>query len=132
MKVSKVYFTKIEKEKLFEAWISSDMVIEPVSRIESDPVVGGQYKLYAESPTGTSVMSGEFKVIDKYERLEYTWHWEGTGEITVVNIAFKQVLDQTIVKLEHEGFATIESRDIHDAGWDNYFEGLERKLLNSI
>lgn len=131
MKLQKNYTTKIRRDILFDAWVSPDSVIEPITKIESNPVEGGIYKLYSESPSGTAVMLGEFKEVVPNEKLEYTWHWEGSDEKTLIRVEFKEREGETHVAIEHNGFLTEESKEMHDTGWDSYLKGLESKILNA-
>jgi uncharacterized protein YndB with AHSA1/START domain len=91
-------------------------------------LVGGDYKLYAESPDGIFTMSGVFKEVHQNCKLVYSWQWEGTEEETIVEVIFKESLGGSIVKLRHAGFLSQESLDSHAAGWDNHFNGLVDKV----
>ncbi len=130
MKIDKQYRTKIEPLKLFGAWVSEDMVIEPATKIESKPEVGGHYRLYAAAPPNEFVMHGEFKEVDWGKKLVYSWHWQGTDETTLITVEFEESETGTIVNLSHEGFLTQESLDNHNNGWDSYFKGLEARLFD--
>lgn len=131
MTIKKEYTSDISKVVIFKAWISQDMVIEPITKIICDPVIGGVLELYSESSSHNSVMKGVFKEIILYEKLVYTWYWEGSEEETIVNVKFQSRDDKTIVKIEHSGFLTEESKKMHNTGWDSYFSGLIDKIKNS-
>lgn len=120
MTIEKTYTTTVPPKKLFHAWVSPDSVVDPVTRIESDPKAGGHYKLYS----GSSVMHGVFQLVDEPRELRYTWCWDSSTETTEVHVRFKPAVNGTVVKLSHSGFLSEDSRAIHDAGWDSYVKGL--------
>lgn len=126
MKIIKSYETTLPVEKIFQAWISEDSVVPPVTKIFSNPVVGGEYILETRGSHPLSVvkMIGEFLEVEKNSRLKYTWHWEGIEETTIVTVDFLEVDRQTQVNILHEGFLTEESKQMHDSGWDSYWAGL--------
>jgi len=127
----KKYTSKIEKATLYQAWVSSNMVIPPITKIESNPIAGGIYKLYSESPNGVGIMNGQFKSLIENEALNYSWHWEGSEEHTDIRVLFKESsggLGTTII-ITHTGFQSEESKNMHSIGWDSYFEKLEEKIL---
>ncbi len=130
--IQKKYISTIAREMLFQAWISPEMTIAPITQIDCDPVVGGVFKLVAESPEATGVMEGEFLEIIWNRKLRYTWAWEGAAENCIVEVRFKMEEGQSLVELEHSGFLSDDSEDRHDEGWDLYFQGLESKLKERL
>lgn len=130
--IQKTYISTIAREMLFQAWVSPEMAIAPITQIECDPVVGGVFKLIAQSPESTDVMEGEFLEIIWNRKLRYTWAWEGTAETCIVEVRFKQEGAQSVVELEHSGFLSDASEERHDEGWDLYFQGLESKLKERL
>lgn len=128
MTIQKTYQSNLSKEILYEEWISKNMVIAPVVKLEINAVVGGDYKLYAESPDGIFTMSGVFQEVNPNSKLVYSWQWEGTEEKTIVEVIFKERIGGSIVELRHAGFLTQESLDSHATGWDNHFNGLFDKI----
>lgn len=131
MEIKKTYTTDIERSILYQSWVSEDMLVEPAIRIESEPKVGGHYKLYSSSLAGEAVMNGVFKEVIPNQKLHYSWHWEGSDETSYITVEFREEEGLTIVDLHHYDFKTVESRDMHDWGWDSYFEGLIAKIKST-
>lgn len=130
MTIHKEYKLEVAIEVLYEAWISPEMAIAPVTKIECNPVVGGIFKLFAESDEAVGIMIGVFEEVTPSEKLKYSWQWEGSEEKSVVKVQFIEEKGHTLVQLEHSGFVTQESKDAHDAGWDSYINGLIRNITN--
>ena len=130
MKIHKVYKSDFSKEVLYEAWISKDMVIAPVVKLEIEAKVGGVYKLFAESPDGIFIMSGLFQEIEPNARLVYSWQWEGTEEETTVEVCFNDSSTGSQIDISHIGFLTKESYDNHATGWDSHFKELISLIAN--
>ncbi|MEP4094474.1 SRPBCC family protein [Reichenbachiella sp.] len=132
MMILKKYVLDLSRETLFEAWVSPDMTIPPVTKIESNPVLRGVFKLWAESPEAVGIMTGIFEDVICNEKLKYTWQWEGSEEESLVSVEFEQDGNQTTIHLEHSGFLSQESKDAHDVGWDSYVDGLVAKIKLDI
>lgn len=128
LSITKTYNIDLPREQLYEAWISPETVIAPVSKIEVDPKVGGYLRLIAETPEGNSVMHGEFLVLAHPDQLVYTWEWDQNGEVTQITVDFRERAGGTEIMLNHTGFESEESRAMHDAGWDSYVDGVVQKL----
>ncbi|MEQ9064872.1 MAG: SRPBCC domain-containing protein [Vicingaceae bacterium] len=128
MEIRKTFRSTLSRSVLYQAWVSPEMTIEPVVKIESDPKINGHFKLYSKSEHGEGVMSGKFIEVEQDKKLKYTWHWEESPEKTEVTVEFLENAGRTTVELMHKGFTTIESKEMHDAGWDHYFKSLEDKI----
>jgi len=126
--IKKSYHVDLPRQQLFEAWISPDTVIAPVSKVEVEPSVGGFLRLTVETPQGNSVMYGEFLTLSYPDRLVYTWEWDQNGEVTQITVDFNELTDGTEIVIVHSGFQSEESRARHDVGWDSYVNGVIRKL----
>jgi len=129
--INKTYVSPIPRSTLFQSWVSEKMVVYPAIKVESNPVAGGHFKLHAESPQGVFVMIGAFIEVVKHQKLQYTWHWEGTEEKTVVTVHFVDQDGGTRIDLNHTGFTSKESREAHDSGWDSYLEGLTQTIITA-
>ena len=115
-------------EAVYSAWVSEETVVPPVTRIEKEVRVGGFYRLFVEMPEFTGVMEAEYKEVVPNEKLVYTWEWNDDGEETIVDVTFKSDGEGCLVQLTHGEFQKQESFDQHSFGWQNYFDGLEKKL----
>jgi len=115
-------------EQVYNAWVSEETVVPPVTRIEKEVRMGGHYRLYVETPEFTGVMLAEYKEIFPNEKLVYSWEWNDDGEETLVTVNFDSAGNGCKIRLTHGEFQKQESFDNHSFGWGNYFDGLEKKL----
>ena len=73
---------------------------------------------------GRNVALGEFRVIEPFERLAFTWGWEGNEGLppgsTLVEITLTPDGDETVVRLEHSELPTEEAAQQHGEGWAYY------------
>ena len=128
LEIRKSYRFSHSPEDVFETWTSNDTVIPPVTHHEIDLRVGGRIRLCIEGREMAAVMEGEFKEISKPDVLIYTWEWLGSGEVTTVQVDFATIEGGTEVSVWHTGFASEESREAHESGWDSYCEQLAQGL----
>jgi uncharacterized protein YndB with AHSA1/START domain len=86
---------------------------------ETNPRVGGRYRLVMRSPAGEEhEVSGEFREVVANRKLVFTWAWRNTPERqSLVTIEFVPVGDGTALTLTHEQFADGAARDRHHQGW---------------
>lgn len=70
------------------------------------------------------VALGEYRVVEPYERLSFTWGWEGDEIVppgsSLVEITLAPDGDETVVRLEHSQLPTEESASSHGEGWEYY------------
>ncbi len=130
---------KAPPEKVFEAWINPDQLMKwfcpetcQILSAKTDPKVGGEYRFRVRSEKfGEMVVCGSYREVKKPSRLAFTWGWEDPDENdveTFVTVNFAEVEGGTEVRLRHEGFATQESRENHNHGWDGCLGKLEKLL----
>ena len=123
-----------EKQDMLK-WYSPVGMTTP--NAEVDLRVGGKYAVTMEyDETGEKVtVRGEFKVIDKPNKLVFTWKWDGSDmEVTEVTIMFRETAkDETLVTLIHSGFSLHPTEndiknnwthETHKQGWTTAFEKL--------
>jgi uncharacterized protein YndB with AHSA1/START domain len=100
--------------------------------IEFDPQVGGGYRIAMQPPDGDLFqLSGEFEHVEPPARLAYTFRWDPPhpdDRETLVTLSFEERGEATAVRLTQAGFATLERRALHDAGWTESFERLGQLL----
>jgi len=111
-------------EQVYAAWVSSDTVIPPATKMDVKPVVGGHYRLTAQNETLTMHNEGRFIEVTPKAHLRYTWQWLGDEEITEIEVTFSAHENGTQLRLQHGGFLTVASRTNHDNGWNSYVAGL--------
>ena len=131
------------RERIFDAWLDPAQIakwIGPRSiraeTLESSAKVGGLYRIHMRGTDGSDgpIVSGVYREIVRPERLVFSWAWETAhsqgmaGDETVVTLIFRERGGKTEMILRHEGFATKESRDSHDKGWNGSFDKLAELL----
>lgn len=115
--------------RVYDAWVSSDTVIPPATRMDIKPEVGGQYELYMEGEEFSGYNKGTFLDVKPQEMVRYTWEWNDDGQVTEIEVHFSASDSGTEVALIHSGFTDETSRNNHDAGWDAYIDGFTKHLL---
>lgn len=123
--------------KVFSAWTDPEKIkrwfgpgeIEVLSA-ESDPRVGGRYRIVARSTDGEKHdVSGVFREVVANEKLVFTWAWRSTPEReSLVTVELKRDGSGTLLTLTHEQFFDEAARDRHRHGWDGTLDRLERML----
>ncbi len=89
-----------------------------------DPRPGGEYRV---NVTGENVAAGEMVEISEFDRIVFTWGWEG-GEVlppgaSTIEITLAVEGDGARVRLTHRGLSG-ELAVKHEQGWTHYMERL--------
>lgn len=122
-------------EQVFDAWMSRAWgswigpreIKGEVTEIE--PKVGGQYRILMHRAEGAPLaVGGVYRVIDRPNKLVFTWMWEEGQVNTLVTLTFRKAGKGTDMTIHHEGFASEERRDSHNNGWTKSFEKLAEYL----
>lgn len=127
------------RERVFAAWTKPEQMRQwagpgeiKAGDVEADLRSGGAYRIAMLLPDGdTYVVRGTYREVRAPEFLSYTWKWEEDkpeDEVeTLVSVEFNDLGGaETEVVLTHEQFASEESRDNHEKGWNGAFEKLEK------
>jgi len=146
LKVSR--YIKAPRERVFEAWTDPEDIMRwfrtdatHLVSTKTDPRVGGRYLFVSNASScgggtgggGPKEIGGVYKEIKKPSKLVFTWQWlnnpngPGDGE-TTVTIELAEVQGGTQLTLTHEGFATVESHDGHNKGWNGILDTLGRQM----
>ena len=130
-------------EKAFRAWTDPDQLKKwfavsegfttPIAEV--DLQVGGRYRLGMKAPGDNPILivGGEYQEIKPAERIVFTWRWETPDPnepVTLVTVEFIERENATEIKLKHELFTDVASRDKHGEGWAGCFDHLERLFEN--
>ena len=123
------------RERVFEAWTDPkqlDMWSAPEGmdvEAEVDLRIGGRYRIRMKGSDGTIFNAiGEYREIDRPNRLSYTWGWEEPGNDhyeTLVTVEFHERGSATEVVLIHERFPDAELAGKHTDGWTSCLNRLE-------
>lgn len=124
MNINKSYNLPFPIEKVYASWVSSSTVIAPATSMDIFPQVGGHYRLIMDTPEFTAKNEGVFLLVEPNIHLCYTWEWDHNGEVSEIDVQFSTTDKGTAILIEHSGFVTQQSTDMHDQGWDSYIEGL--------
>jgi uncharacterized protein YndB with AHSA1/START domain len=97
---------------------------------ETDPKVGGRYRIVMQMPSGEQHrVGGIYREVVTNEKLVFTWAWESTPERqSLVTVKLKRAGDGTDMTLIHEQFFDEAARDRHQHGWTGSLERLARYL----
>ena len=107
----------------------------PVLLSESDPRVGGRYRLRFRMLDGTEhESSGEFLVIDPPSRVVMTWRWlggvEDPGE-SRIEISLRAVDDETELTFSQSLLHDEATRTSHEWGWNGALDKLEKHFAEA-
>lgn len=100
--------------------------------VDFNPRVGGTYRIAMQPPDGDLFhLSGEFREVDPPARLAYTFCWDPPDpddRETEVTLSLEERGGRTEILLSQGEFATEERRALHEDGWSEGFERLERLI----
>lgn len=112
------------------AWWGPEGFIVP--SLEFDPRVGASYTIEMQPPEGDPFhLTGEFREVDPPSRLAFTFAWEPPDPDdveTLAELSFRDLGASTEVALRQGPFKTEERRALHQGGWSDSFDRLERLL----
>ena len=133
------------REMVFKAWTDPDQFKQwfgaaacdgaSLQSVKVDARVGGKYRLQMRQANGEYFTSvGTYREVKPPERIVFTWEFEkdGSGDEfgeveppeMLVTVEFKARGKQTELILTHEKFATTQSRDGHNEGWNRCLNAL--------
>ena len=121
-------------EELFDAWLDADSLgtwLRPggirETRAETDPRVGGTFRIVMVGDDSSVVHTGTYREIDRPRRLVFTWSSPVTGfRDTIVTVTFTPSTDSTVVEIHQVGLPDAEAQSSHRAGWSDALRELDR------
>ena len=127
-------------DKVRAAWLTPDLMARwfapgPMkAEVHSlDGRVGGQYEISMHGEEDgkpvTHTCSGVFSVVDE-DRIVMSFNWteEPLPNETTMTVEFHAQDGGTRLVLIHEGFPTVQARDMHQQGWEGCLANLPRAL----
>ena len=100
--------------------------------VQFDPRVGEAYRIEMRPPQGDAfLLTGEFRDVDPPTRLVYTFVYENPDPDdveTVVELSFRSLGAGTEVAFTQGAFKTEARRQLHENGWRDSFDKLERLM----
>jgi uncharacterized protein YndB with AHSA1/START domain len=116
------------RRDVFEAWLDPAALEQfmcpapgsSVSRVEVDARVGGEFLIVMSVAGQELPHRGEYRAIERYERLVFSWRSGHAGERSHVVLHFDEVSpSETRLTLEHFGLDHPEAPQKHEAGWSH-------------
>jgi uncharacterized protein YndB with AHSA1/START domain len=105
-----------------------------VPSIDSDPSVGGRYRIAMQPPDDEVFhLEGEFLALEAPKLLSYTFRWQEPDPDDIENVVLltlEDLGDSTRLTVEHGPFSTAARRDLHERGWAESFEKLRTLLAD--
>ena len=121
------------KRTLFDAWSKPSVMaiwfFAAQNRLKNSTVtnsftVGGKYALTMHMPNSDVHMHGEYKVINRYNEICFSWNSHIANE-SLVELSFKELsANRSELTLRHSQFPSQESRDQHGQGWVGCLDSL--------
>ena len=122
-----IVFEAVTTAKGIAQWWGPDA--GPVLLAESDPRVGGRYRVRFRLLGGTEhESSGEFLEIVRPERVVMSWRWKGGAEDpgeSRVEIRLRAIPEGTELTFTHAQLQDEDSRRSHEEGWTGALDKLE-------
>ena len=122
---------------VFEAWLDPAALARFMkpgegmedARVDVDAREGGSYLIVMKAGDKEIAHRGEYKTIDRYTRLAFTWLSDFTIPGSTVTLDFaERGPDQTEVTLHHVGFPNQSARDSHEGGWSEILDMMSKAV----
>jgi uncharacterized protein YndB with AHSA1/START domain len=122
-------------EDLFDAWLDAQSLgswLKPSgfqeTQAETDPRVGGTFRIVMVSDESSVVHTGTYREIDRPRRLVFTWSSPATQfRDSIVTVTFQPSSNSsTVVEIHQIGLPDEDARTSHHAGWSDILRELGR------
>jgi uncharacterized protein YndB with AHSA1/START domain len=132
-------FLPAPREAAFAAFTEPDELAKwwgpegfSVPSLDFNPRVGASYRIEMQPPEGDAFsLTGEFREVEAPSRLAFTFAWEPPDPDdveTLANLSLRDLGGSTEVAFVQGRFKTEERRALHEGGWSDSFDKLERLL----
>jgi uncharacterized protein YndB with AHSA1/START domain len=123
-------------ERVFDMWTQPERMQRwmcppdcKIESIEADVREGGSYRIAMRQPNGEEWnVRGTYREVRRPERVAFTWAWEEDDpkdEVeTLISIDITPAGNGSELVFTQTGFATVESRDGHEEGWNRAIDRL--------
>ena len=126
-------------DTVFEAVVSAEGIAGwwgpdqgPVLIAESDPRVGGRYRVRFRMEDGSEhEAGGTFLVLDRPNRAVLSFRWVGDADDSgpsEIQISLRSLDDETELTFVQSGLRDEEVRRSHEDGWSRSLDKLERHV----
>jgi len=124
-------------EALFDAWLDAHSLASWLrpdgireTRAETDPRVGGAFRILMVADESDVVHTGTYREIDRPHRLVFTWSSPATQfQDSLVTVTFQPSSSgSTVVEIHQVGLPDEEAQVSHHKGWTDALGGLDRLL----
>ncbi len=123
-------------EEVFDAWLDAAGMREwmcpgPVTSCDAvlEPREGGHFRIVMNAPGAQFVNTGEFRVLDRPARLQFTWISSRWGnEETLVTVELHRRGAHCELVLTHERYPAERPADELMKGWTQILDKLESYL----
>lgn len=126
----RLVFAAVTQAGLIERWMCPG---DYRSEAETDPVVGGRFRLAMHGPEGdVRRVEGTYREVLPPERVAFGWTWledPGMARVeTLVTIELEESGRGTRLVLTHERLRDAAERELHRDGWTGALAKLERLM----
>lgn len=102
--------------------------------VEFEPSIGSRYRIAMQPPAGELFhLTGQLREVSPPVRLAYTFVWDPPApddQETLAQLSLKNEHGGTELTLVHSSFMTEERRTLHENGWTESFDRLQRMLAH--
>ena len=130
------------RESVFKAWTDPELMRQwaaphgfAITYQAGELRPDGVWRTCMRSPEGVDLwLGGSYVEIIPPQRLVFTHVWDEEGgqpaHETLVTVTFEEVGGRALLTLHQQGFRSRESRDGHEAGWNECLDILAELLAN--
>jgi len=120
------------REEVFDAWLDAAGMCEWMcpgavtgSEVSLEPRVGGRFRIVMRGPEGQVANTGEYRVLERPRKLEFTWVSERWGgQETLVTVELHQRDAECKLVLTHQRFPMEHSALQLEKGWGEILDKL--------